>query len=247
MALYIYEKYLPPPPPTPLTPFQRLLYFSPLILSLVGILLVGSVVWPVLSYEFKDQSTTPIYSTSGLLNPLIDASTKLEVLAAPQVVGDTDFTQITNWFPNAPIGTPISSPVSTYTISIPKLKIDHATVRIDTTDLNHNLAQYPGTSLPGQLGAPVVFGHSILPQFFNPKNYLSIFSLLPTLVNGDQIIVDYDNVTYTYTVSSKVEVLPTDVWVLQQDFDAKRLKLITCVPPGLKLRRLVVTATLSNS
>ena len=124
------------------------------------------------------------------------------------------------------------------------MRIENALVRSDSLDLSQSLIHYPDTAKPGQLGSGVIFGHSILPQFYNPKNYMSIFSLLPTLQSGDLIYVAYDQVTYTYQVSDKVEVYPSDLSPLQQQFDDRRLKLVTCVPPGLKARRLVVTATL---
>lgn len=246
MPLYVYEKATPtppPPPPVPSTLRDRFFYFIPLIMALTGLLMISFVVWPIISYELNDPTLDNAYSQGGLLNPFINSS-HLQVLAAPKLIYDSDFTQITSWFPTATLPTSPNVPIKQYTLSIPKFKIKDATVRSDTTDLSQTLAQYPGTALPGTLGAPVVFGHSILPQFFNPKNYLSIFSLLPTIQNGDEIIVDYDGVTYTYLVSEKLEVYPQDVWVLQQDYDQKRLKLITCVPPGLKTKRLVVTATL---
>lgn len=215
-------------------------------MTITGLVLIGFVVWPIASYELRNPATQNAYSQSGLLNPLIEAGSHVQVLAAPQLISDSDFTQITSWFPTANLPASSLAPVQEYSLSIPKLKIAKATVRADSTDLSKTLAHYPGTAIPGALGAPVIFGHSILPQFFNPKNYLSIFSLLPTLENGDEIILDYDGITYTYVISDKLEVYPDEVWVLQQDYDQKRLKLITCVPPGLKTKRLVVTATLKS-
>ena len=41
-----------------------------------------------------------------------------------------------------------------------------------------------------------------------------------------------------------MEVKPSELWVLKQNFNSKKLKVITCVPPGTTLRRLVVDATL---
>jgi sortase A len=125
-----------------------------------------------------------------------------------------------------------ASTVSYYTISVPKLKIDSATVAIGGDDLNKSLVQYPGTALPGKRGDSVIFGHSILPIFNNPKNYISIFTMLPTLQKGDQIFVNYDGVSYTYEVETMFEVFPTDIQVLDQDTSDSFLTLVTCVPPG---------------
>jgi len=41
-----------------------------------------------------------------------------------------------------------------------------------------------------------------------------------------------------------VETLPEDVSILEQYYDGEYLSLITCVPPGTYLRRLVVRAKL---
>lgn len=249
MALYTYQKQLPPDPvPQPSPPPQSKLHLGftfelfPTLISVVGLSLIVSVLWPILSYEFSDKSLANTTST-GLLVPLVSASESDQ----PTVIGQVDYTKASNWFPTGQKLNHIdlSRPI-TYSLSIPKLRIQNATVKIGSENLDESLAQYPGTALPGQLGSPVVFGHSILPQFYNPKNYISIFSLLPTLEKGDQIIVQYDNITYTYLVSDKLEVYPDNVSVLEQHYDQKLLKLITCVPPGLKTKRLVVTASLDT-
>jgi len=133
----------------------------------------------------------------------------------------------------------------TYSLSIPKLKIKDAVVAVGSMDLKKSLIQYPQTSLPGQLGNAVVFGHSVLPQFFNPSNYLTIFSTLYKLKQGDDIIIDYGNVQYKYIVDEMFEVKPTDLSVLEQRFDQKNLTLITCSPPGTYLRRLIIKSSLA--
>ncbi|MDP1710014.1 MAG: sortase, partial [bacterium] len=137
-----------------------------------------------------------------------------------------------------------ASKVEYFTISIPKLKIDKATVAIGGEDLSKHIIQYPGTALPGKRGNSVLFGHSILPIFYNPKNYLSIFSLLPTLNIGDEIEIDYDGVFYKYRVETMFEVKPTDLQVLDQDSSDSFLTLVTCTPPGDpgKPKRLIVRA-----
>jgi sortase A len=138
----------------------------------------------------------------------------------------------------------IVTPVNTYTLSIPKLKIENALVTISGDDLGDSLVHYGGTALPGQYGNAVVFGHSTLPQFYSPTNYKTIFSLLPTLKAGDDISVTYDGVTYTYTVVELLVLDPTDLSVLEQRFDDSYLTLVTCVPPGTTWKRLNVLAKL---
>ena len=163
----------------------------------------------------------------------------------PQVKDyQADYTNLENWFSTNSISAPSPSKITHYNLSIPKLGIQDAVVTIGGSDLAKSLIHYPSTANPGEFGTPVIFGHSILRQFYNPKNYLSIFSTIMTLQAGDQIIIKYDGVTYTYKVIDKLEVKPTDVEVLSQRFDGRFLKLITCVPEGTYLRRGIIVAQL---
>ena len=99
---------------------------------------------------------------------------------------------------------------------------------------------------PGQYGTAVVFGHSTLPQFYSPTNYKAIFSLLPTLKAGDEILITYDGVQYRYVIYDMEVLEPTDLSVLEQQFDDSYLTLVTCVPPGTTWQRLDVKAKLSS-
>ncbi len=215
---------------------KRILAFSFLG---IGIILFASAVLPIIKYQLEysikfAQIVSPLsskyYNNSSILGEM-----------------STDYTQLSNWFVDDPTTqqntarTIISSSgPQTYTISIPKLKIEDATVTLGSMDLKKSLIQYPQTALPGQAGNAVIFGHSVLPQFFNPKSYLTIFANLFKLKTGDEIYVDYDNVKYKYLVEEIFEVVPTDLSVLEQRFDGRYMSLITCTPPGTYLRRLVI-------
>lgn len=206
-------------------------------LMFVGVIFFLSAILPILQYQVQ-------YSMkfSQILSPL---SSQFQNPGSILGESGTDFTQLGNWFVNDQdnLNTSLSQTQKTeYYISIPKLKIDSAVVKIGSLDLKSSLIQYPQTALPGQFGSPVVFGHSVLPQFFNPKSYLTIFSTLYTLKQGDQILINFDNIEYKYLVEEMYEILPTDLSVLEQRFDGRYLTLITCTPPGTYLRRLVIKA-----
>jgi|CXWL01.1.fsa_nt_gi LPXTG-site transpeptidase (sortase) family protein len=246
----------------------------PTLVSAIGLGLVASVAWPIASYQFS-LLLNRTQSKSSLLSPISYESFASEPDGSeknkPVLVSDLDYTKASNWFtfqpsepPPVPVfesqstllqldSTPSASPLVQqlqqweYSLAIPSLGIPKATVRADTDDLTKSLIQYKQTSFPGQAGAPVIFGHSTLPQFFNANNYLTIFSTLPTIKVGADIFIDYAGVKYTYRVDSLYEVEPNEIWVLGQDYNQKVLKLITCVPPGTKLRRLVVEARLIKS
>lgn len=195
-----------------------------LIWAVSGIIILAAVFWPIVSYR-PSQSQNPI---SGLVEPV-----------------PTDYTKASNWFSGGASREDFyATKVTFYSLSIPKLKIENAVVSIGGEDLSQSLIQYPGTALPGKLGNSVIFGHSVLPIFFNPKDYISIFSTLPTLKKGDEIIVNYDSVTYKYRVEEMFDVSPTDIQVLEQDKSDSFLTLVTCVPPGdpRKPKRLIVRA-----
>jgi len=119
-------------------------------------------------------------------------------------------------------------------------------VAIGGEDLSDSVIQYPGTALPGKRGNSVLFGHSILPQFYDPEDYLAIFSTLPTMEEGNKIEVNFDGITYNYEVVDMFEVRPTDIYILEQNESTPYLSLVTCTPPGHPLRpkRLVVRAKL---
>lgn len=205
-----------------------------------GILLFFSAVFPILRYQLE-------YATkfNQVINPL---STNFYNRSS-SVLGsvNTDYTQLSNWFVDADPSSEdkkilSSHQAQSYLLSIPKLKIKDAIVSVGSMDLKKSLIQYPQTALPGQLGNAVIFGHSVLPQFFNPKSYLTIFSTLFKLKQGDEVLLNYDNVQYRYLIEEMFEVQPTDLSVLEQRFDGRYLTIITCSPPGTYLRRLIIRA-----
>jgi sortase A len=209
-----------------------------ILMGLSGLVILLSSIYPIISYEWYSEVKYP-----NLVSPLVDEKT-----ADFRLVGK-DYSKASNWFEGAGGNSSSTSLIDYYTLTIPKLKIDSATVAIGGEALTENLVQYAGTVNPGKVGNTVIFGHSILPQYFDQNNYLSIFSTLPALKNGDQIFVNYDGITYTYLVTESFEVKPTDLWVLGQDQDDSYISLITCSPPGhpLKPRRLVVKAKIVNT
>ena len=245
----------------------------PAFLIFVGILLLGSAVMPVVGYYLKTLPETraqtliaPIPPDQVLdVTPLVVAQTRYQLdddPAAPPlrrgpviVDAELDYTNLSNWFEDQVVSdlvnrtSLLSRQSGEYVLEIPKLEVYNALVKIGGVDLEESLIQYPGTSLPGKPGAPVVFGHSLLRQFYNPKEsnprrYNSIFSTIMTLEPGDKIYLHYGDVRYTYIVEDKTEVKPTDTYILSQDYSVRQLKLVTCTPEGTYLRRGVVTAQL---
>jgi len=212
-----------------------------LIFLICGLLLLGFVTIPIIKFQIQYSA-----NLKQIINPLSLRSYNQNY----SVLGDnTDYTQLSNWFTDD--SSKSNNSLSNndnggkYFLSIPKLNIKDATVIIGSSDLKNSLIQYPQTALPGQLGNTVIFGHSVLPQFFNPKSYISIFATLHTLKIGDEVIINYDGSEYKYIVSEMFEVKADDFSVLQQRYDDKTISIITCSPPGTYLRRLVVRAEIA--
>ncbi|NCN82626.1 MAG: sortase [Candidatus Pacebacteria bacterium] len=241
----------------------------PIVMLFVGLFLVGSAVLPILgSYV----TTIPQLQAAELTSPVpqeqvmaltpVMVSEMAEVVPKkrgfafqPEIIDtELDYTNLLNWFADSALpelaDAQNTSELTEYTITIPKIDIFNAKIAVGGTNLNESLIAYPGTANPGEFGAPVIFGHSVLRQFYNPseknpRRYNSIFSYIMTLTKGDEIIVKTpDGVTYTYIVQEKTEVKPSDVQILTQKYDTKSLKLVTCTPEGTYLRRGVVTAQL---
>jgi LPXTG-site transpeptidase (sortase) family protein len=140
-------------------------------------------------------------------------------------------------------------------ITIPKLGVKQLPIKInvDSFDeasympiLTTRLAHFLGTSLPDKPGNTFIYGHSTneLRAKTNPTNPEYAFTFLNNLDIGDEIIVDYNDATYTYSTQKIKMVEPTDISPIYTTSEAKNLTLMTCWPPGIGAERLIVTAKL---
>lgn len=239
MALYQYIK-LPP------ARAKKRPWILSLLLMAVGGLVLAWAIWPIVSFAVVSDALfsaiSPVPERHEATRPG-GVLTPIALAAGADEGGSVDLTNANAWFPTRP-QKKVVTPVNTYVLSIPKLRITDATVTIAGDDLGKSLVHYGGTGLPGEYGTAVVFGHSTLPQFFSPANYKTIFSTLPTLKIGDEIFVTYDGVTYKYMIYEMTVTDPTDLSPLEQHFDDSYVTLITCVPPGTYWKRLNVRARL---
>jgi len=149
-----------------------------------------------------------------------------------------------SWLPES--RTHNSVDVSSYAISIEKLKIKNATVVTTDTDIGKHLVHFPGTSLPPFRGNAVIFGHSTLPQLFNPTDYKTIFARAHELKIGDKISVTIKDVNYTYKIFNITIVDADDLSYLAQPQDDSYLTIVTCTPPGTIWKRLIIKANVEK-
>ena len=114
--------------------------------------------------------------------------------------------------------------------------------RIIADALENGIVHYPGTASPGEKGNVFLTAHSSN-VFFRPSPYNTTFARLPEIKEGADIFVTYGQKEFHYKVTSKREVKPSNVSVLEQG-DKKAMTLMTCTPVGTTINRLVVSAEL---
>ena len=134
---------------------------------------------------------------------------------------------------------------------VPKINIDVPVMYDIGNDYDSQMAAMskgvahfavPGASShPGQIGNTVIAGHSSNDLLDN-GDYKFIFAQLDKLNVGDTIYANYQSIRYTYTVTKKEVVKPSEVNKLVYPTSKPVLTLLTCTPLGTALNRLLVTA-----
>ena len=147
---------------------------------------------------------------------------------------------------------PKSPPIPLYTdfqLIIPKISVNAPVIAdVNGSDkvayfkaLENGVAHFQGTAKPGEKSNIFIFGHS---SFYadSPGSYKEVFKNLEKLEIGDEIILWYRQKEYKYKVIASKVVNPDEVEVLKPT-SSEQVSLMTCVPPGTTLKRLVVIAT----
>lgn len=134
---------------------------------------------------------------------------------------------------------------------IPKINVDvpvlydvGADYDSQMTAMEKGVAHFaiPGAnSHPGEIGNTVLSGHSSN-DLFDGGDYKFIFAQLDKLNTGDTIYANYKGTRYTYVVTKKEVVMPTEVSKLVYTTNKPVMTLITCTPLGTSQKRLLVTA-----
>lgn len=133
-------------------------------------------------------------------------------------------------------------PFNQFSLSVPSLKIDDR-VEVDSNDLTLGLVHLPGSALPGEKGNMFISGHSALPLFSDSLS--AKFANLPKIKKGDQILITALGAKYIYKVVDMKIVHPKETSViLPPDEKGRYVTLMTCVPPGLNTKRLVILGKL---
>lgn len=135
--------------------------------------------------------------------------------------------------------------------NIPIIQVsDNALLKRDFDSLEANIQKgledgvinYPGTSKPGEHGNIVITGHS---SYFpwKPGRFKDVFAILEEIKEDDRIVMFHKQKKYIYEVFKIEKVSPRNVEPLKPTQE-DTLTLITCVPVGTDLSRLIVKAKL---
>jgi len=218
----------------------------------IGLFTVLYIFYPLISWQIY---FAPYFASANFATPIpkttvVDPSSIGGLISqAGNVLTGVDYTNAQNWFPNYNVennGQKKNSQIPFYTISIPKLGIKNAIVSTIDYNLASHLIQYPQTAMPSERGNTVIFGHSTLPQFFNPKDYKTIFATAYKLKDQDMIYATVNNITFLYKIFNISVVDPSDTSIFAQDYNNSYLTLVTCTPPGTVWKRLIIKARLEK-
>lgn len=207
---------------------RKYLHILSLLFLAAGIVTIAYVLLPLILWYIYFQ---PVFSVQNIVNPIPKAN---------MISSSNTETSPSNLSPV--FDKKNESNISKYVISIPRLNIENAVVSTVDTNTAKHLVNYGKDNVPGKVGNALIFGHSTLPQFFNAKNYKTIFANIYKLRNGDKIYATVGNSIYSYKVFKSIVVKPSDTSILEQDYTNSYITLVTCTPPGTLWKRLIVKA-----
>lgn len=202
----------------------------------IGVFVLIQVIMPIISYQLWEFSEYNQNKSSVLVSPIGKNKRVLGI----------SIEKTTDNFP-AIVSKNIDGkrPYKEFAITIPSIGLEGIKTVVDTNNFEQSLAHLPGTALPGEKGNVFITGHSSLPQFYRPGNFKAIFANLPKVKKGDEIIVDAGGQKFEYIVEGLKIVDPSETWVINPpDNTGRYISLMTCVPPGLYLKRLIVLGRL---
>lgn len=228
---------------------RKIVRFSGLFASLLGLVLGMYTFFPLISYElyikpaFASQTfAAPIPQKTILTEDYIQSLLKNTASSLSRLGSNNS----QSWMPTTYKEMEIASQLSSYNISIPKLGITNAEVSTVDNDVDRHLVHFAGTNLPPNQGNAAIFGHSTLPQWFDPTDYKAIFATVHTLQVGDAINVTINNQIYNYKVVDIAIVEPEQTNYFDQATDGNYLTIVTCTPPGTIWKRLLIKAKLET-
>lgn len=198
---------------------RRSRHFTPLVSALV----VG-LLFTFLQYNRLIFAQVEAYVSPGSIDPqniVLDPTTNVKVDERPRLI-----------IPKINVDAPVVYGLT----SIAENDVQKA--------LERGVVHYPiagASSVPGQVGNTAILGHSSNDVFDN-GGYKFIFVQLDKLTVGDTFYAHYKGIRYTYSVTRKEVIEPNQISKLAFKTSKPMMTLITCIPPGTALKRLIVVA-----
>lgn len=226
---------------------DKLMKVLPILLIILGICLFGyKVLAPVIENQLDENERQVI------IKP-IDNNDDIAVIKNPNY--NFSFEELLGTSKSGPLN---SSPSlenlpEYFYVSIPKLKIDKARIKLNSTELNPRFAlgHYRGSCLPGDACNAFIYGHSTFKSIKNKYetgDYTAVFSHLNELQFGDEFIITYNDTEYKYLVNTMKIESPDKVDPLENPFgkgsNVSSVTLFTCDPPGTTKNRLLIVGVL---
>lgn len=151
----------------------------------------------------------------------------------------------------SPDGTVIEPINTDFSLIVPKVGINAPVIpAVNPADpkqykdaLLKGVAHASTSFFPDEDGTVYLFSHSTNYDWF-VKDLNAVFYLLKNLETDDLVVLFYKGERYTYKITDKKVVAPTEVSYLVPHEGKKRLILQTCWPPGSTTERLLLFADL---
>jgi sortase A len=198
---------------------RRSRHFLPIISALVV-----ALVFLLVQYNRVMIAQVKSYVSPGAIDPqniVLDPTTNAKVGPEPKLI-----------IPKINVDAPVVYNIGTLAESAIQKNLKKGVVHYEL----------PGAdSVPGQKGNTVILGHSSN-DVFDDGDYKFVFVQLEKLQVGDVFYINYESTRYTYRITEKKVILPNQVSELIVATDKPIATLVTCVPLGTALKRLVVSA-----
>ncbi len=137
-------------------------------------------------------------------------------------------------------------------VVIPRINVDAPIVFMESRNnedileaIKEGIAHYVDTAMPGRIGNMFLTGHSSY-YWWSGGKYNQVLALLSHLKQNDLIYIYHKGGTYVYRVKDSIVVRPNQTQVLNST-PTPTLSIMTCIPLGTNLKRLVVRADLIST
>ncbi|MFA5157992.1 MAG: sortase [Patescibacteria group bacterium] len=199
-----------------------------LVLSVVlGYMLLNArAVYKLVQYRLNPEGLKNPSELSDIQKVAVNKSPKQSTSTAES----TGFDLRENWFSYPELG--IKAPIF-WDVPISE----------SNTKMNFGLTHIENTSVPGSGGEGLISGHSSH-YWWQKGDYSEVFVNLPKAKIGDRFMIN-KNGLQVYEIDKKYEV-KTSQYLEFETEGPERMKLMTCVPIGTNLRRLIIEGKLIN-